>query len=57
MKNSIIGTLIAAGALAATPALAQDAMQETPASPTTPRAMSSNPGSHRVSTNDSPACG
>lgn len=30
MKNSIIGTLIAAGALAATPAFAQEVMPETP---------------------------
>ncbi len=31
MKNSIIGTLIAAGALAATPALAQEMTPEAPA--------------------------
>lgn len=34
MKNTIIGTLIAAGALAATPVLAQEMTPEAPAAPT-----------------------
>lgn len=34
MKNTIIGTLIAAGALAATPALAQEMTPDAPAAPT-----------------------
>ncbi|MDM7957168.1 hypothetical protein [Blastomonas sp.] len=35
MKNAFFGTLIAAGALAATPALAQDMVPGTPEAPTT----------------------
>lgn len=54
MKNSIIGTLIAAGALAATPALAQNTMQETPASPTTeaPASETPAPGAEAPATAD-----